>query len=198
MKIGIRKLCYAILKKDDTSKVEYEKFTQLPGVNSLNTKLGSNSTTYYADDGPYETASTLGEIKTDIEVADLSNENLVDLLGHNMKNGILIGNKDDNAPYVAIGFECTVQKNKTKKVWLLKGQFSEPDDDNKSKTDKVDMNGTAISGTFLSRVYDGNWRLSMTEGDVGFDQAKFDSFLTLEGLNGLADYIKTTVTQPTP
>ena len=88
-KIGMKDVHYAILTNDDETGVQYQTPVKLPGAISAKISAKTNIDTLYADDGAFETATTLGEITVEISLADLPLSAQADLLGHTLENGIL-------------------------------------------------------------------------------------------------------------
>lgn len=168
LKIGMRDLYYAKLTKDDATGVTYETPTLIAGAISAKVSAKTDSVTLYADDGAFETASSLGEITVELELADLPLSVQADLLGHTLTNGVLEAKATDEAPYVAIGFRALKSNGKYRYYWLLKGRFEIPDDESQTKEDKVKFQTAKIKGTFVSRVYDGKWKLVGDEDETGF------------------------------
>lgn len=167
-KIGLSNLHYALITKDDSAGVTYGVPKKIPGVISADIKTGSDTATLFADNGPAETASSLGEITVDIETKDLPLEVHAELLGHKITAGVMKSNADDVAPDVAIMFESLKSNGKKRFVKLLKGKFQEPDDTNKTKEDKISFQTQKISGKFVIREFDGDWKRTTDEDATGY------------------------------
>ncbi|GMA52068.1 hypothetical protein GCM10025857_34250 [Alicyclobacillus contaminans] len=167
--VGLRAVHYAILTKDDATGVTYNTIKPIPGVVTAKIQPKSNSATLYADDGPAETATTLGEIDVDFEFSDLPVAVQADLLGHTVdENGVLVKKTTDVAPYVAIGFVSQKSSGKDLYVWLLKGMAQIPEADLKTKEDKPDFGTTTINFTFVRREYDNAWQAVGDEDNATF------------------------------
>lgn len=180
MKIGVSDLCYTKLLTDDVTGVTYGTIAKIKGTNTIDVKPGADTGTFYADNGPFEAGTTLGEIGVDLEVASLSPEVEADLLGHTCAAGIITYNASDTPPYVAIGFVSLKSNGKKRYVWLLKGRFQEMDDSNKTKADKVDLQSTKISGKFVIRQNDGAWKKVADEEGTGFIATTATNWFTLD------------------
>ncbi|MFV9511806.1 major tail protein [Tepidibacillus sp. LV47] len=167
-KIGMKDLYYAKLTKDDTTGVTYEAPTLIAGAISSKISAKTDSQTLYADDGAFDTASVLGEITVELELADLPLSVQAELLGHTVANGVLEAKNTDEAPYVAIGFRALKSNGKYRYYWLLKGRFEIPDDESKTKEDKASFQTAKLKGTFVCRAYDGKWKLVGDEDETGF------------------------------
>lgn len=168
--VGVNKLHYAILKKDDATGVEYETPVRIAGVINVNLSRTTNSNTLYADDSPYEAATSYGGTSISIEVADLPLEAQAALLGHELKDGVLIRKSTDQAPYVAILFESTLADGTTQYVKALKGVFRVPNEEYNTKTDSPEFKTLTIEADFISRKYD--HRVDMTVRSSDSDAAK--------------------------
>lgn len=167
-RVGLSNFHYAILSKEDATGATYETPVSIPGIREADIKIGSSSDTLYADDGPMDTATVLGEISLSIEMRDLDLATQAALLGHKIVNGVLVSNADDTAPYVAVAFESKKADGKKYYVKLLKGMFKEPDENFKTKDNKVNFQTKKLEGNFVMRTSDHNWKYTADEGDSSY------------------------------
>lgn len=151
-RIGCDNLVYAIMKTEDTTSTApvYDTVKAAPGVISVNINPNASQETLFADDGPMETATTLGKIDVEINKAELTTENKADLLGHQVDStgGIVYGDSDV-PPWVAIGFRTLKSNGKYRFVWLYKGKFTDPEDNNETKGDSINFQTDTIKGQFV-------------------------------------------------
>ncbi len=155
-RIGCDNLVYAIMTTEDTpsSAPVYGDVVPAPGVMSLNINPNGAQETLFADDGPMDTASTLGRIEVEIQKNELTSQNKADLLGHQIDtNGAVVYGDSDVAPWVAIGFRTLKSNGKYRHVWLYKGKFTEPEDNNETKGDSINFQSDTISGQFTRLNY---------------------------------------------
>ncbi|MDT2276123.1 hypothetical protein P7H20_16600 [Paenibacillus larvae] len=54
------------------------------------------------------------------------------------ENGVLVWNRDDQAPYVAFGYQGSESGNAHTYVWLLKGKFALPEESRKTKGESIE------------------------------------------------------------
>lgn len=149
-RIGCDNLVYAILTADSGSTVTWGSVVALPGVKSIGISPNSSDETLFLDDGPAETATTLGKIEVSIAKGDLTSAEKAALLGHVLDTkGGLVSSGNDTPPWVAIGFRTLKSNGKYRYVWLYKGKFMEPDDKNETKTDKVTFQEYEVKGSFV-------------------------------------------------
>lgn len=155
-RIGCDNLVYAKMKTEDTaaSAPIYDEVVPAPGVMSININPNGSLETLFADDGPMETATTLGKIDVEIQKNELTTQNKADLLGHEIDgNGAVVYGDSDVPPYVAIGFRTLKSNGKYRYVWLYKGKFTEPEDANETKGDSINFQSDTISGQFTKLNY---------------------------------------------
>jgi len=156
VRIGCDNLVYAIMTTEDTVSAPpaYAAPIRAPGVISVNVNPNASQDTLFADDGPYETATTLGAIDVEINKAELTTKNKADLLGHQVdNNGAVVFSGNDIAPFVAIGFRSLKSNGNYRYVWLYKGRFIAPEDNNETKGDSINFQTDTISGQFVKLVY---------------------------------------------
>lgn len=151
-RIGCDNLVYALMTTEDTATTApaYGDVKSAPGVISVNINPNASQETLFADDGPYDTATTLGKIDVEINKAELTTENKADLLGHQIDgNGGIIYGDSDVAPWAAIGFRTLKSNGNYRYVWLYKGKFTDPEDNNETKGDSINFQTDTIKGQFV-------------------------------------------------
>lgn len=155
-RIGCDHLVYAIMTTEDspTAAPVYGEVKAAPGVISININPNSSQETLFADDGPYDTATTLGRVDVAINKAELTTENKADLLGHEVdSNGAVVYSDNDVPPWVAIGFRTLKSNGKYRYVWLYKGKFTDPEDNNETKGDSINFQTDTINGQFVKLTH---------------------------------------------
>lgn len=171
--IGLTNLVYCVMTADvpPTSPgagdgyTEYDSAVRILGAITANFSPNASNDTLFADDGPYDTASTLGAMSLELNVADLPAEQRAELLGATYANGILVHTAGDIPPYVAVGMSVKKSNGADRYIWYLKGKFSAPDDNNQTKADSINWNTPTITGNFLKRDSDDQWRVSIDTDD---------------------------------
>ena len=101
--IGLRNLVYAKLLTDPApgGTATYDAVKPIAGAISANINPNASNETLFADDGPYETATTIGQIALELNVADLPLEVQAELFGHTLTaTGVLIRKSGDTPPWV--------------------------------------------------------------------------------------------------
>ena len=157
-KIGCDNFYYAPLTKDDSTGATYGEPVRIPGLMTINVQPASSNATLYADNGPAETASSLGKITVSLETKDLPLEHQAALLGHTVTAGVMVSKTTDVAPYVAILFQS--QKGSGGIIYkkYLKTRFSDPQDNNATKGENVTFQTPTITGEAVAREFDKEWK----------------------------------------
>ena len=190
--VGLDMLHYAIM--DDESAESYATPVRIPGTIMANIVPTTNSTVLYADDQAYDVAMSLGDIALALNVADIPTVDRAAMLGHSVDaNGVLVRNKDDHAPYVAIGFRRRMANKKFRFVWLLKGKFRAEEQNANTKTETPTFQTPTINATFLPRDTDGDWENVVNEGDPGVEASTLTNWFNAVYLKS-ADATPPTVT----
>lgn len=170
--VGLRDLHYIAIKSDTDTGVVYDdsytlgKPRKVEGIISAKISPTANTATLYADDGPDEVVTALGEITVEIATKDLPLNVQADLLGHTVTAGVMARSADDVAPYVAIGFRSIKSNGKYRYTWLYKGKFKQIEQEYKTKEDTPAFQTPTIQGTFVKRAWDDAWQAVVDEDDL--------------------------------
>lgn len=187
-KIGCDNLVYTLMTTEDTAEAlpTYDEVKAAPGVMSININPNGSVETLFADDGPMETAATIGKIEVEIQKNQLTSENKADFLGHSIDgNGAVVYGDSDVPPWVAIGFRSLKSNGKYRYVWLYKGKFSEPEDANETKGDGINFQADTITGNFakINKSIKVNaekstrpWKYELDGDDEGVNTVSIDTW----------------------
>ena len=172
VQVGLKDLYYALLTKDDSSTVTYGAPAKIAGAVSAKISPAMNTGTLYADDGPDEIFSALGEITVELQTKDLPISIQSVLLGHTIgEDKVMVKKASDVAPYMAVGFKSLKSNGKYRYVWLYKGKFQLQEQEYKTKEDAPEFQVPTIIGTFVKRIKDNRWQSIGDEDATGFTQA---------------------------
>lgn len=168
-RVGVRNLHYYILNSDTTEGCTYGAGVQVPGTVHIDVEPAVDNATLYADDGPYEAATSLGKITVTVELADLPKTVQAALLGHTVdaNTDTLIAKSTDTAPYVGLAFESEKGNGAIRYVKLAKGKFSVPTENFQTKGESVEFQTSTIEAAFVVRVYDHVWKETIDSDDTG-------------------------------
>ena len=166
LKISVDKLYYCDVLADDENGVTYGAPVWLEGVNSISYNPNTQTASWDADGGTYESYSADGEIQTTITVADLNPAQYAHLLGLTYAGGIITEDSNDNPPEVAIGFRAEKSNGAYRFIWILKGKFSKQQEDYQTKGSAgITYQPKQIMHTAIQRTYDGAKRHLLDSDD---------------------------------
>lgn len=182
--IGLTNLVYAKVIDDvpptqvggTDGYTTYDEPQRIMGAITANFSPNASNDTLFADDGPYDSASTLGAMSLELNVADIPANQRADLLGAKYENGVLTHTSEDIPPYVAVGMSVKKSNGYDRYIWYLKGKFTAPDDNNQTKADSINWNTPTITGNFLKRDSDNAWRVSCDTDDDQVPQSTKDTW----------------------
>jgi len=179
VQIGLSDFHYAILTDDPIGgSAAYENPVKVPGIISAGINPNAALETLYADDGPSEVATSLGNIEFTLSMKDLDLETQAALLGHTVSNGVLIKKSTDVPPWVAVGFKSQKANGKYRYVWLLKGKFAQPQTNYQTKGETVEFQPPEISATFAKRDSDNMWQRIGDEDAPNWPAGLSDTWFT--------------------
>lgn len=180
VQIGVSDLHYAILLTDVVdSTPTYGTPVRIPGVTAMNVNPNASVETLFADDGPYEAATTLGQVEVELTAADLDLDTQAALLGHTVTaDGMLKRKSTDNPPNVAIGFRSLKSNGKYRYTWLAKGKFVPSEQAMETKTDSVNFQTMSLTGKFLKRASDNEWERHIDEDHANWLAAHSTNWFT--------------------
>ena len=177
--LGLDNIHYALLNSDTTAGVSYQTPVALKGAMTVSYNPNSNVATLFADDGPYDTAETIGEIEVDVGIADISQEDYAAILGHTITGGVMAENATDQPVDLAFGFRAKRSNGGYSYYWFLKGKFAKPSMDHETKGDTTNWQTPTMTGKFVTREYDGKYkestRTDATDYTAAIGSAWFDS-----------------------
>lgn len=161
--IGLENLTVALVEEDTATGIKYA--TPIKLERSIKAKISpkTSSEKLYSDDSVEEILNNFDSCDVEIEINQLQLATRALIQGAKLVKGILVENKDDIAPELALGFRSKKSNGKYRYVWLLKGKFEITEDEYETIGEKPTAQSNTISGSFYGRNFDGNWRIMEDE-----------------------------------
>lgn len=123
----------------------------------------------YADDTLSESVTEFASGTLKLGIKDLTPEVLAELLGQEVdENSVVWAGKEDEPPYVAVGFRAKKTGGKYRYVWLLKAKFKVPSEKYETKGESIKFNTPDIEADFTARKKDNRWKADF----VGTEDSK--------------------------
>lgn len=164
--VGLEKLYYAPLTKDDSIGVTYGTPVYLPGVKEIKVSPKVSTEKLYAENKLWEQDTALDEVEIGINLADLTNAERAKLLGHTVATeGGVFAKDDDQIPYIALLYKANKSNKGFRYQVLYKGKFELPDDNAKGKEGKTDFQTNEMKGTFQPTKNNGMWKYQVDSDD---------------------------------
>ena len=199
VRIGLKNVYYAEMLTDVAGgATTYDTPVRLAGAITANINPNSSMETLFADDGPLEVATALGNVELELNMSDISLTNLAFLLGHDHTSGVMTSKASDVPPWVAIGFQALKSNGEYRYVWLLKGKFSEPEQSHETKGDTINWQTPTITGNFAKRDSDDAWKRDADGDDEDFIEATGTDWFTAGPNGGTPDTTPPTVSTVNP
>lgn len=153
--IGLDKLYYAKVTKDDASDYTAETPAWLAPSATLQVATANNVATQYADDGAFDTSNSEGESTLTITVTNIPLSVAATLLGRtfNSTKGMLIDGSSAQAPDMALSFRAMKSNGKYRYVQYLKGSFTMNDEDYETKGASVNPKTVTLVYTAVHTIF---------------------------------------------
>lgn len=152
--IGLDDLYYAEVTQDDTDAYVADTPAYLAPVAELSVEPAVNQVTQFADDGPYDTISSVGETTMNMRITGLPPE-IAALITGNIFDSTTgrIYEYDGTPPYMALSFRSLKSNGSYRYYQYLKGRFSLPKDEFATKTDTPDPKTVELVYTAVRTIY---------------------------------------------
>lgn len=197
VQIGLRDIYYAILDTDPIGGAPvYQTPVRIAGAITANVNPNTSSETLYSDDGPSETATTIGAVELEMNVKDLTLEVQAALLGHEYVGGVLKRKSSDIPPWIAVGFRALKSNGSYRYTWLNKGKCQVPEQAHETKGESIAFQTPTINASFVKRDADDEWQRHIDEDDVDYVASMGTNWFTSP--TQVADTTPPTVTSVVP
>ena len=146
-KIGLNNFRYSKLTEGPDGAPSYAGAKKPAKAVSCKVSVSTSSASLYADDVIAESDTAFAGGTVTIGIDEDDNQTLADLLGHTIasEGGELVRNANDVAPYVGFGRVVVKMVNgvyKYKVEFLSKVKFSEPSQEDSTKSEKLEFKTT--------------------------------------------------------
>lgn len=167
-RIGLDNVVFAPLTTDDgTVAPTYDAIQPLVGAAMANINPNSSVSTDYLDDGPAETAVTLGQTEFTLEVGEVPVETKATLLGQEYNaDGVMLNKGSAVPPFVAVGFRTLKSNGSYRYIWLYKVKFRQPEENHNTKGESIEYQHDTLIGSYIKLNYNDNYQATADEDDT--------------------------------
>lgn len=147
MTLGLKDLYYAACTEADGAE-SYGTPKKMAEAMSADLSVKTADGSLYADDTLSESVTEFASGTLKLGIKDLTPEVLAELLGQAVdKNSVVWAGKEDEPPYVAVGFRAKKTGGKYRYVWLLKAKFKVPSEKYETKGESIKFNTPDIEAS---------------------------------------------------
>lgn len=173
IRYGFRNVVYAPITEEN-GVITYGTVSKLAGgVNVSLAPLGDR-TDFYADDSPYFVVTANNGYEGTIELAELSQDFKINILGYTVdSNGALIENADAIPKNFALGFEVQGDE-KARRTWYYYCSVTRPNDDASTKEASITPQTSTLNINAMPRPTDKLVKATMYADGTGYETF-FDS-----------------------
>ena len=158
MTLGLKDLYYAVCTEEEGVET-YDTPKKMAEAMTAGLSVEPATATLYADDALSESVQEFSSGTLTLGIKDLTPEVLAELLGQEVdQNNVVWAGKDDEPPFVAIGFRARKTGGRYRYVWLLKCKFNLPAENYETKGESITFNTPEIEASITARKSDGRWK----------------------------------------
>lgn len=164
--IGVDMLHYAKVTSDSTTAYAAEAPIRVHGATEAGFNMNPQTGTFYADNGPYATATALGDLDVAVACADVPPKMRSDLFGfdYNENTGELTA-VDLNAPEVAILYRIQKANNAYRYVCIYKAKAVPNEERAQTKGGSINFQTNGFSLKAAKRLKDGRFYRILDDDD---------------------------------
>lgn len=161
----VKNIYYAKATVAEDGKVTYDTPKKIFDLQKIALSVSGSTDRYDTSDGPDIINNFEGGQLT-LNTYGIDNATLAELEGHKIdENGITIEKSDDEAPYVAIGFEVIKRNKESRFIWLLLCKKKYDNEEYEVKQKKINPKGSTLTFEITERA-DKQWRNKVDSDDT--------------------------------
>ena len=165
-KIGLKNIYVAKIMSESPEATTYDTPRKISKAMNANVTPTTSSAILYGDDAAQEIIEDLEGIEVSVAINNLSMEDYAYVMGKTLDaNGGVLDSQEDEAPYVALGYEVPLSKGGKRMTWLYKGKFVTPTEEDATKQGATTFQTPTITGSFITRE-DGRWRYRVDSNET--------------------------------
>lgn len=164
--IGVDMLHYAKIITDSATAYEAEEPTAVKGLTEAGFNLNPQSATFFADNGPYDTAVGTGEFDIAIACADVPPNLQADIYGYeyDSESGEL-AMSEINSPYIALQYRVQKSSSAYRYVTIYKAKALPNEEKAQTKGGSINFQTNGFSLKGAKRLKDGRMYRILDDDD---------------------------------
>jgi len=193
--IGLSNVVYSVMDESTdylNNAPTYGTVYPLVGAKAMEFDPGSSIAREFADDGLFNAADAVGEMKVNFVLASILPEDYARILGYEYANGIIQEKAVKQSPSIAIGFKALRSGNESGNnvydyVWFPKVKLSKPKSADKTKAASIEFKDVQFEGAVLTLLSNGVHRVRTRSDDPAVAAVTLTNWFTAPLYSNSAD-----------
>lgn len=154
-RINVKNVVYAMLESDESGGTTYGEVKTISPAMQVQLTPTLASGVLYGNGVQQENIAKITGISLVLDVNKIPIENRAEMMGNKYANGVLEEGAEDEAPYLAIGYEVEETNGCKELIWLLKGRAQPYNSNVQQSTDNINFSTDSLTINFTPRDSDG-------------------------------------------
>jgi len=176
--IGLDKLYYGLVTKDDTTGFTVGTIYPLLGAKTLSYNRAASLATNFADDKAFEQMESTGEKGITLSIVDLLPADEARLLGRNYLNGAIQEGANDASPDVCIMGRAKLTGGKYGYFVYYKCKFGKPNSEDATQEASPAPRAVTMEGRVSDLIFNGLSREKVRDDDDNVPAARINNWFT--------------------
>lgn len=174
-RFNVKKPVCCILLTDTASEVTYDtEIMTLGEAMQIQTTVQIANGELFGDGIKTISESMIVGMTTALDITKIPSCVAARIQGHEVVEGVVIDNANDEAPYIAVGYMLDSTGGEAEYVWLLKGKAKPINDSVQQRTTTLNYSTQTLNVDFIPRIFDNRLRFyaDTTHEDFTDEQAE--------------------------
>lgn len=172
-RINITKPVYCIMLTDTAEAVTYETdIKPLGEVQQVQLTVQTASGELFGSGKKVDAQNMMVGLTMAMDITKIPAASAAEIQGHEVIDGVIIDNSDDDAPYVAVGYIVEGSGGEREYIWLLKGKAQPINESVQQRTTSINYSTQTLNINFIPRDFDGNIRFYADTTHNEFSEAQ--------------------------
>lgn len=176
--LGLDKLYYGLVTKDDTTGFTVGTIYPLPGAKTLSYNRAASLATNFADDKAFEQMETTGEKGITLSIVDLLPEDEARILGRTYLNGAIQEGSADASPDICIMGRTKLNGGKYGYFVYYKVKFGKPNSEDATQEASPAPRTVTMEGRVSDLIYNGLSREKVRDDDPSVPASRITNWFT--------------------
>lgn len=177
-RINIKNAVYCVMLTDEAEGSTYDEVKSLSPAMQVQLTPSVASGILNGNGVQQENIAKLTGITMVLDVNKVPIEERAIILGNRFENGILEEASEDEAPYIAVGYEVPETNGCKELVWLLKGRAQPINSNIQQSSDNINFSTDSITINFIARDSDGRFKFFGDTANADLTEQQISSWFS--------------------